>query len=84
MPGILSKLFGSSDKAYDYYYVSIPEDMGDEAEQGQAAIREAQERARLYASPCEWRANKTRRKGWNGPVWKVTRIRHKTPKKAAK
>lgn len=42
---------------YDYYTVSVPGDCYDTREElGQLAIREAEERTKLYCLPCEWTA----------------------------
>lgn len=61
---------------YDYYYVTIPDDLGTLQEQGDQAIREAEERSRLYVMPCSWTAERTRRRGFDGHVWKVVRKRN--------
>lgn len=39
---------------YDYYQVSVPEDLGTLMERCEVAITEARERTRLYAIPCDW------------------------------
>lgn len=42
---------------YDYYTVSVPGDLSDSMEElGQQAIREAEERTKLYCIPCQWSA----------------------------
>jgi len=42
---------------YDYYTVKLPGDMEETMERlGQLAIGEAEDRARVYALPCEWTA----------------------------
>ncbi len=43
----------------DYYLVKVPGDLSDNIQDlGQAAIREAEERTKLYCIPCEWTATK--------------------------
>lgn len=39
---------------YDYYDVSVPTDLGDWRELCEQAIREANERTRLYCLPAAW------------------------------
>ncbi len=43
--------------SYDYYTVSVPGDLETTIKGlGQWAIRDAEERARIYALPCQWDA----------------------------
>jgi len=44
---------------YDYYDVAVPSDLSeDESVMAHQAITEAEERTRIYALPCDWRAEK--------------------------
>ena len=43
---------------YDVYFVDVPKDVTESLEEAkQIAVNEAQDRARLWCSPCEWYAS---------------------------
>lgn len=70
--------------SYDYYEVSIPGDLADTLQElGQQAIREAEERTKLHAMPCEWTAEPIR--GTVGDYEVMFRVRRKrrTPARVA-
>jgi hypothetical protein len=62
--------------AYDKYVVYIPADLGTNEEILECAIREAEERTRIYAMPCLWTAKIVAFIGLDAQVI-VTRKRHK-------
>jgi hypothetical protein len=66
---------------YDYYQVSIPTDLGDVEDCAHQAIREAEDRARLYCLPCEWTARLISgdAESWNY-VFRVRRRRNRVNK----
>ncbi len=56
---------------HDYYRIDIPSDIDDPQERGRLAILEAEERARVWARPCQWEVIAD-----NGAIVTVRRTRY--------
>jgi hypothetical protein len=68
---------------YDYYLVDVPGDCADSIEElGQQAIRDAEERTRLYCMPATWIAKHIGGEVGNWYVrFRVCRMRNRVERK---